>query len=633
MLDNMSPSVHFETGEERPNWTLLTRILLDRGLELRPLYWRVARDANHLGPGAVTPAAGGLRIGPGAAVAFDTYFNAFFEHQWRLYTRAERIALHVDLEGAGVLRVWRRTPHGGATLLHEAAVSGPADAVLSPVPHFRQAGLLWFELTGGPDGAVLHAASWHAVDAVPAPCGLGVVICTFNREAELGRVLDGIAGDAGLGAVARVVVVNQGRPDLRMHPAVVPAAAALGARLRVVEQGNFGGAGGFGRGLLETLDDPDVTHACLLDDDVRLEPESLARMAAFFGLATRDLLLGGHMLDSVRPTWLYEAGATVLPNWALQPLNGTLDLARPETLDRLLDVTAMHYNGWWMCGLPKALIARYGMPLPCFIRGDDVELGLRLHNAGVPTVPLPGVGIWHEPFYLKVGGWQLYYETRNALISAALHEGFAPRQVAVLLFKRLLIHLLTYRYYNAALVVRAMEDFLLGPAVLDRDPGPLHAGLGAIRAAYPDAWTPREQVMPAAPVGGSPWAVPGFVLALAWAVARNWLRPPRPGGPARLDVVNLVWFRVQGADALAVDTHWDRELPTYRRDRAAFRMLLRAGLLALRRLHQEAPDLQRAWRAEAPRLTSVAFWRGYLGMPTPAPGAGGRDAAAGGTAP
>jgi len=611
MLDNLPHTVQTDGEYSTQAGALLARVPSDCPVNLRPLYWRLLGWVDEPGLGAV-PVADGLRIAPSACVAFDTYFGALFELQWRLYTRAGGITLKLDLQGEAVLRVWRRTPGTPAALLHEAAVSGPVQAELAPEPHFRQAGLLWFELQAGPGGATLRAASWHATDAVPAPVGLGVVICTFNREAELGRVLDAIAGHAGLEAVARVIVVNQGRPDLLADPGIAPSAALLSSRLRVVEQGNLGGAGGFGRGLLEALDDPEVTHACLLDDDVRLEPESLARMAAFFSLASRDLVLGGHMLDGVRPTSLYESGAIVKHNWALIPLNPMLDLTRPDTLDRLLDVTAMHYSGWWMCGLPLSLLRQAGMPLPCFIRGDDVEFGLRLHNAGVPTVPLPGVGIWHEPFYLKIGGWQLYYETRNALICAALHEGFEPRRVVVLVLKRLLIHLLTYRYYNAALIVRATEDFLLGPAVLDRNPQPLHAGLEALRMAHPDAWTARETVLPPAPVGGSPQRVAGFALALAAAVARNWLRVPRPGGPARLDVVNLVWFRVQGADNLAVDTHWDRDLPTYRRDRAAFRALLRAGLAALRRLHRDAPGLQQAWQAEAPRLTSVEYWRDYI---------------------
>ncbi len=615
MLDAMPVAVPSTQQDRTSGAVLLGRVLLDRSETLRPLYWREHRlPAQHL-PGVV-PMEGGLCLQPGALASFDTYFNALFEHQWRLYTRIGPIALRLDLHGEALLRVWRRTPDAGCTLLHEATVSGTAEVVLAQdAPNFRQAGLLWFEIMAGPGGATLRGAAWHALDVVPDPVGLGVVICTFNREAELARVLQAIAGDVGLGAVARVIVVNQGRSGLVRQPGIAPAAALLGDRLHVVEQGNFGGAGGFGRGLLETLDDPAVTHACLLDDDVRLEPESLARMATFFSLARRDLLLGGHMLDSVKPTLLYEAGAVVLPNWALQPLSPLLDLADPKSLEALLDVAPMHYNGWWMCGLPKRLLLQAGMPLPCFIRGDDVEFGLRLHNQGVPTVPLPGVGIWHEPFYLKIGGWQLYYETRNALICAALHEGLEPRRVVVLMVKRLLIHLLTYRYYNAALIVRAMQDFLQGPAVLDRDPQPLHASLGALRTAYPEAWTPREQVLPLASVGQSPLWRPGFVSALGWAVARNWLRSTGLGGPQLLDVVNLVWFRVQGADSLAVDTHWDRDLPTYQRDRAAFRTLLRAGLAAVRQLHRQAPALRRAWRAEAPRLTSIPFWRAYLGVP------------------
>ena len=613
MLDIMPAGVPSSRQDRTPGPVLLARVLMDRSDSLRPLYWREPRSPGKH-PAGVTPVEGGLRLQPEAMAAFDTYFNALFEHQWRLYTRIGQIALRLELQGEAVLQVWRRTPDAGTTLLHEATVSGTAEVRLAQdAPHFRQAGLLWFDLVAGPRGATLRSAAWHALDAVPDPVGLGVVICTFNREAELARVLLAIAGDAGLGAVARVIVVNQGRPGLTGCPSIAPAAALLGERLHVVEQGNFGGAGGFGRGLLETLDDPAVTHACLLDDDVRLEPESLARMAAFFSLARRDLLLGGHMLDSVKPTQLYEAGAVVLPNWALRPLDPMLNLADPRSLDALLDVKAMHYNGWWMCGLPKRLLLQAGMPLPCFIRGDDVEFGLRLHNQGVPTVPLPGVGIWHEPFYLKTGGWQLYYETRNALICAALHEGFEPRRVVVLMVKRLLIHLLTYRYYNAALIVQAMQDFMQGPGVLDQDPRPLHAALGTLRTAYPDAWTPRETVLPLAPVGRSPRWRPGFVFALGRAVARNWLRPMGPGGPQRLDAVNLVWFRVQGSDSMAVDTHWDRNLPTLRRDRAAFRALLRAGLAAVRRLHREAPALRQAWRAEAPRLTSIPFWRAYLG--------------------
>ncbi len=598
---------------------VLTKVILDRTTTLQPLYWKPAGEDTSAIDAARATGDGALRIAQGVTVSFDTYFNALFERHWRLYTRAGALALSLQVEGRAVVRVWRRSPDTGRTLLHEQEVAGPARIVLPmDAPHYRQAGLLWFDLTalGGP--AALRSASWSTPGTGQPPARLGVVICTFNREPELAAVLAAIAGAEDLEtAVARVIVVNQGRPGLATRP-VLCAAARLGPRLRIVEQANLGGAGGFGRGLLETLDDPAVTHACLLDDDVRVEPESLRRMAAFFTLAQDGLALGGHMLDSVRPTSLYEAGAVVLPNWAPKPLHHGLDLLEPESLDALLDPGAMHFNGWWMFGFPKRWVERVGMPLPCFIRGDDIEFGMRLHEAGLPTVPLPGVAVWHEPFYLKIGGWQLYYETRNALACAALHGDFAPNRVAVLLLKRLLIQLLTYRYYNAALIVRAMEDGLRGPALLDGDPRPLHAGLAELRSRYPDEWTRRERVLAAAPVGASPRFAPGFVVALARALLLNWVRAsPAAAPPQALQVQNLVWFRVMRSDCLAVDTHWDRDLPTFRRDRASFRRLLAGGLRAIWRLRRSAPELRRAWQSASPRLTSQAFWRSYVRQGSP----------------
>ena len=474
--------------------------------------------------------------------------------------------------------------------------------------------MLWFDLTALDDLTVLQGAEWSTSGAGRQAARLGVVICTFNREAALGAVLAMVAGDERLdAAVARIIVVNQGRPGHTAHPSIADAAARLGPRLRVVEQANLGGAGGFGRGLIEALDDQAVTHVCFLDDDVQVEPESLRRMAVFFTLANDDVALGGHMLDSVRPTTLYEAGAVVLPNWAPKPLHHGLDLSRPKTLDTLLAPYAMHYNGWWMFGFPKRWIDRVGMPLPSFIRGDDIEFALTLHEAGLPTVAMPGVGVWHEPFYLKIGGWQLYYETRNALTCAALHQDFTPNRLAVLLLKRLLIQLLTYRYYSAALIVRGIEDSLNGSTILDQDPRPLHASLQGLRVRYPDGWIRRERVVPPAPVGKSPKFLPGFIVVMTYALLGKWMRSTA-GDAARVRVLvqKLVWFRVLRSECLAVETHWDRELPVFRRNRADFRSLLTAGLRATWRLRNAAPSLRRDWAAASPRLTSVPFWRKYI---------------------
>ena len=630
-----------EQAGSRPG-VRLQRTVLDRPVPVQGLYWR-DRRGDAASPGAVRlDADGGLRVEAGATAAFDTYFNALFEHHWRLYTRAARFALRVEVEGRARLRLWRVTGHGGPALLHEAEVEGAAEVELpQDAPHFRQAGMVWFELTAPGEPAVLRRAEWWAMDVLPEPVGLGVVICTFNRETELARVLAEIAGDPevlgskapgggafepeapdprapgeGGGVVARVFVVSQGRPGLLAHPDVAAQAHRLGDRLRVVEQGNYGGAGGFGRGLLEALDDPAVTHVAFLDDDVRLEPEGLLRMAAFYALAREPLCLGGHMLDGVHPTALYESGAVLRDSWDVLALNHRLDLRSREVLTGLLDVQGVHYSGWWFFGFPKSLVAGHGMPLPCFIRGDDVEWGMRLYERGVPTVSLPGVGIWHEPFYLKRGGWQHYYETRNALICAALHMDFSPRHAAKQMVGQLMTHLLTYRYHDAALVVRAMQDFLRGPAVLDADPRALHASLPELRARHPEGVVRRETVLWDAPDAGLARSRVGRAAAFGATVLRNWFKPSHPDArPRRLPSRDLVWSRVRGSDALAVETYWDRDLPVFRRDRARFRELLREGLRAVYALHARAPALRAAWRREAPRMTSVPHWRAYLKLP------------------
>ena len=392
----------------RNDYILLHRIVLDRPAKLRLLYWRILPSGNErLQAGPV--ADGGLQITRGATVSFDTYFNGLFERHWRLSTSAGALTLALRTYGRAALRIWRRSSDCGQALLHEQEVAGAAEIILpDDAAHFRQAGLLWFDLTALDEPAILMTAGWWAAGNSLPRARLGVVICTFNREAELGAVLAAVADDDDVKtAVSRVVVVNQGRPGLSDHHNIAAVMARLGSRLPIIDQANLGAAGGFGRGPIEALDDQAVTHACFLDDDVRVEPESLRRMAAFFTLASDNVAIGGHMLDSISPTTLYEAGAVVKPNWVFRPLHFGLDLSEADTLDALLDPYAMHYNGWWMFGFPKRWIDRVGMPQPCFIRGGDIEFGRRLHDASLPSIAMPGLGVWHEPFYLKTGGWRL----------------------------------------------------------------------------------------------------------------------------------------------------------------------------------------------------------------------------------
>lgn len=71
------------------------------------------------------------------------------------------------------------------------------------------------------------------------------------------------------------------------------------------------------------------------------------------------------------------------------------------------------FCGWWYCCIPLRNIADDNLPLPLFIKIDDIEYGLR----NTPKLLfLTGLGVWHEPFVKKEKAYLDYYNVRNKLI-------------------------------------------------------------------------------------------------------------------------------------------------------------------------------------------------------------------------
>ena len=596
--------------------TVLQRFITDSAPARRALYWRDLQGDTAGDPAVTVRGDCTLHVAEGGRLGFDTYFNSFFEAQWLRHTRLRSVNLTVTLSGTALVRVYRQAL--GRKVLVCEQLAGPGSLRIS-VPlsaiNFRQNGFLSVELCATDGAFAFVRGAWTTDDRAAEPVGLAAVFCTFNREAEIARVLQSIGRDSAVqDTLSRVFVVNQGRPGLARVPVIADAAEMLGERLTIIEQDNFGGAGGFSRGLLAALQDAANTHAVLLDDDLELEPDSLLRMAALFSFATRDFVLGGHMLDMLHPTMLYEAGAVIAErHWEFHPQHFMLDVTRIDALETLTKPYAVHYNGWWCCGFPLSVVREHGMPLPCFIRGDDMEFGLRLHQLGVPTIPMPGVAVWHEPFYLKLGNWQLYYETRNLLVAMALHQPFGRLGVVRRVGRQIVAHLLTYRYYSTALILQGIEDFLAGPDVMRAPPLPRHASLHALKSAYPPAFNPREAVVHEQRVKRIPMGRARCVALMLVLLIRNALVPTCKAPPRILPIDQFHWLTIRNAGHVATETWWDENLPAYRRTREYHRPLLRRALGLMVRLLRELPRAAGAWRGAAHDLTSVASWQAYLG--------------------
>jgi galactofuranosylgalactofuranosylrhamnosyl-N-acetylglucosaminyl-diphospho-decaprenol beta-1,5/1,6-galactofuranosyltransferase len=411
------------------------------------------------------------------------------------------------------------------------------------------------------------------------------------------------------------------------------ALLARGAgRVELVEQPNLGGAGGFTRAAMEILrgGDGGCSHVLFMDDDIDFDPEVLVTTHAFAARTARPTVVGGAMVDLYRPDTMYEAGAVIDAANVLRAVLHDRRLDRPGALDDLAREVPCHFNGWWYCAIPAAAFREHGLPLPLFIRGDDMEYGARLASRGVPTVSLPPVAVWHEPFYAKPPGWQLYYDLRNRLIFAACHPSLVRLDPPAVILRRLVDSLLKHDYMHAELVIRAVEDFLSGPRALDTPMDELHRDVSALAAAH----APER---PASAVGmrSAAWRPPprngawrrlsliGGMAALALGLVRTGLRP---------DLLFVDQWHPWATMRVAQYGLSDRMrsyVQVYRYDRDRLRRGLRRGAAALLRYRRERRGAAERWRAAHPELSSWARWERVLGLaPAVAAGTEGRDARA-----
>ena len=291
------------------------------------------------------------------------------------------------------------------------------------------------------------------------------------------------------------MVMEQGTKKVVDSEFYDAAEGSLGDKLRIIEQGNLGGSGGYARGQLESLRKGTATYALMMDDDVVCEPEGIIRAITFGDLARRPTIVGGHMFSLYNKSELHSFGEIVQPwrFWWMTPLDGfsrwdlsARNIRSSRWLHKRVDVD---FNGWFMCLIPRVVIEQIGLSLPLFIKWDDAEYGLRAKAAGFPTVTFPGAAVWHVPWTDKNDAldWQAYFHVRNRLVSALLHSTY-PRGGRVIRenLNHTVSHLVAMQYSTVEIRNQAMQDVLDGPGRAARDaPDPAGGGQRASASSSP----------------------------------------------------------------------------------------------------------------------------------------------------
>ena len=170
----------------------------------------------------------------------------------------------------------------------------------------------------------MHSAGWYAPVPAPGRANVAVGIPTFNRPADCVNALAALTSDPLVDQVIGAVIVSdQGSKKAVDHPGFAAAAAPLGNRLSIHNQPNLGGSGGYSRVMYEALKNTDCEQILFMDDDIRIEPDSVLRALAMNRFAKAPTLVGGQMLNLQEPSHLHVMGEIVNPETSCGPMRPT----------------------------------------------------------------------------------------------------------------------------------------------------------------------------------------------------------------------------------------------------------------------------------------------------------------------
>lgn len=410
-----------------------------------------------------------IDIHPGAIVKFDTYFNGFSAEKWFKYTDVKTVNITVRVKGYIRLTLLRKEKIG--TEIHteycgEYLCITQNDEIKEFTFPFKTSstiGMFCFELTGVEGISVFYGANYNTEFEKTNKVKVAVDICTFKRERFV---------EANLALLNTRFLDNKNSylyDKLEIfvsdNAGTLDAARLSTDKIHIFPNKNAGGAGGFTRGMIEikkVREKNGITHILVMDDDICIEPESIFRTCTLLTCAKqqyKDIFVGGAMLRLDNQYYQVESGAM----W-----NGGNLISLKHGLDlRSLDACLFNefeeraqFNAWWYCAFPAGVVTDDNLPMPIFIRGDDVEYGLRNMKH---LILMNGICVWHEPFENKYSSFLYYYILRNRLIDNSLHNMVIARKEFIKILKtQVMDEVRLYRYKNAELLMRGVEDFLKG---------------------------------------------------------------------------------------------------------------------------------------------------------------------------
>lgn len=565
---------------------------------------------------------------------FSTYLNAFSNVKWQQYTTVDNVWLRMVVRGTF------EVVYTG----YELMLQKPKRLVFSRESYelddytvvdycypASDAVLFSFEIVTSEPLLLKEAYFFTKVEeAELRPIELSVATTTFLKEDYVVPNVklferEILGCDEPIAKHFTLHVVDNGR--------TLDAAQIETDRIRLHPNPNVGGAGGFARGMIESLEqEPAATHVLLMDDDVQIHPEAIKRTYNLLGVLKDEYtghFVSGAMLCLEEPTMFHEDTGFV------NDIGGYRATKLPSDDERWIDVTYLEsimtletmtshlpnkYAAWWYCCIPIDTIRANGLSLPIFIRGDDAEYSNR---AAKGFITMNGICIWHlTSAGVFRAALERYYPLRNSLIAQAASGIYQNVDFVDVVHHFFGLDLKTFNYDAAELCLKGFEDFLRGPDYLK------HLKTDANNKAL---FAKNEKLLPLDQiedelmrgVSFNPTQLPIAVQSRNVAsrafdlFTYNGHRGPKQLNGGGVAVIAYDgWYypanTIRGKEALLAVTLDGKQGVLRKKDRARFNALLKRYKVLVREYESRKDEIVSEWANARDEITSVEFWKWYL---------------------
>lgn len=406
----------------------------------------------------------GLEVAHGEVTSFNTYYNGFSYKKWQDVTGLESVGL--QLEGTGKAKVNIYLQCDGEiriTLLTTVLdLSFPEIIWINEIGTYSTQSI-YFDISPADSELIaLKSGGWVTNHRPINEINLLVVMTTFRREIEATRAYLRFKND---------VIPNTSNVSLLIVDNGVTLNLEDTESIRVINNKNLGGAGGFTRGLLEAKSDGRFTHVIFMDDDANCLSEAIYRTKKLLQFSKIDrMAVAGAMFLEENPVIQYErSGELILSEdirgyWSghgsWRDLTSWSECVRNDT------ETNGNYGGWWFFAFAIKDIEK--LPFPFFVRGDDTDFSIA-NDLNIMT--LNGISTICPDLGSKNGYTTTYLSERSWIALNFLH-GTEDRCLKVLsgFLKKARNHVQNWDYGRAQSVLLAIEDALQGPEFFDENP-------------------------------------------------------------------------------------------------------------------------------------------------------------------